>query len=139
MLTLLLALTLSQTPALAPQPVLPWPNVCFVNKPSPPGVPVRTNEPVYICDSFWFDGLVPVTKTWFKAHCTKGPGTNNGEPIGVATCDAIAPVENIPAKEMARPRNVKPKLKAIGYGAATVGVLAVCVLACGGCGFMGGG
>jgi hypothetical protein len=90
---------------------------------------------VYLCDAFYGGGSimqVTVPKVWFAQHCKAGGAD-------AAQCDAVYMGAGAPApitKAAAPPRD-HPHLKAVGYGVASVAVLALCVV--GGCGFMGGG
>lgn len=97
---------------------------------------------VYICDAFYGGGSimqVTVPKAWFAKHCAVNVARDGKTPIG-ARCDVVYEGAGAPApitKAAAPPSKVRAHLKAFGYGAATVGVLALCVVV--GCGFMGGG
>jgi hypothetical protein len=96
---------------------------------------------VYACDAFYGGGSVmqvTVPKAWFAQHCTTQVARDGETSIG-ARCDEVYMGAGHPAfvKDAAAPRKNHPHLQAVGYGAASLAVLAVCIV--GGCGFMGGG
>lgn len=86
-----------------------------------------------------FPVTTPVSKTWFKAHCTtKGANKALGYDT-VAVCDAYAVADPaLTAKDAAGPSKVKQRLTE----AAVIGVGVLIIFACaagGGCAFAGGG
>lgn len=129
--TFLLAVVLSQSPA---HPLAR----CGIEQRQDAG----HAKPFYVCDAFYGTGAIRrtlVTKFWFKAHCHAEANLANGD---AAVCDEVFPGAELgdmtPLKDAAHPsKKSKATTKAIGYGLASVAVLAVCAI--GGCGFMGGG
>lgn len=102
----------------------------------PPGAVCRVDEGHYVCARAT-GSLVPVERDWFKAHCRTEERRSDG---AVAACDAFAPDAIV--QHPAAPSKVRARMKAIGYGAAAAGFMAICAYSAatgGGCGFMGGG
>lgn len=136
------ALALALLFALAQTMIPPPPKAC-----SAPVGYFGSNATFYACATGAMaadrDGVVnirvdtPVSKTWFKAHCTtKGADTAHGD---VAVCDAYAVADPaLTAKDAAGPSKLKRRVTEI----AVVGVGVLIVFACaagGGCAFAGGG
>ncbi len=118
---------------LAPAPAS-HPASCFFQERHRGGDDVTHVEWFYACEIAPDGDRVAVDKAWFKAHCHTFDNLSSG---ASAQCDAYAPHDAVPFDSWAVPSKTKARLKLIGFTAIGVGLLALCALAGGGCGFAG--